>query len=332
PSASSGPLNAPASSQSSIGAPHASLTASPSSSLQVGGRGIKRRADGVVYTAENKRIAVHYMFGSSTSRRLAVVERVKRLRVGKSTLYDWKKEFPEAWDPSKAPAAGTELAQQLAAIRARSDEDNITLFLTPNDHIAGLSTASSGGFSSAAHDSSFVRPDGLGPSAEPADTFGPLGPGRLPPELVEKLRRVEGQADMTQSEQDQVLAMQVDGDVGEEAAAFFEATVSQAVALQLDSLQASTNKLWDRPKRNFVMFWKSLEKIRSSASNPPLSRTSSAAPVAALPSSPSLPASSSTAATPSSDSAAPHTATTSLSAAANHHVIVTEQKLVTYLK
>ncbi|KAE8240656.1 hypothetical protein A4X13_0g7668 [Tilletia indica] len=115
-STSSASLDASDPSHSSAGAAQASLPASASSSLQVGGRGIKRRADGVVYTAENKRIAVHYMFGSSTSRRLAVVKRVKRLRVGKSTLYDWKKEFPEVWDPSKAPAAGTELAQQLAAI------------------------------------------------------------------------------------------------------------------------------------------------------------------------------------------------------------------------
>ncbi|KAE8217029.1 hypothetical protein CF319_g8785 [Tilletia indica] len=208
-STSSGSLNASDPSHSSAGAAQASLPASASSSLQVGGRGIKRRADGVVYTAENKRIAVHYI-------------------------------------PSKAPAAGTELAQQLAAIRARSDEDNISLFLTPNDHIAGLLTASSGGLSATAGGSSFVRPDGPGPSAEPTHTFGLLGPGSLPPELVEKLRRVEGQDDLTQLEQDQVLAMQVDADVGEEAAEFVEATISQAVNLQRDSLQASTNKLWDR--------------------------------------------------------------------------------------
>ncbi|KAE8228471.1 hypothetical protein CF326_g6595 [Tilletia indica] len=256
-STSSASLDASDPSHSSAGAAQASLPASASSSLQVGGRGIKRRADGVVYTAENKRIAVHYMFGSSTSRRLL--------------------------------------------------------------------TASTGGLSANAggSGSSFIRPDGLGPSAEPTHTFGLLGPGSLPPELVEKLRRVEGQADLTHFEQDQVLAMQVDADVGEEAAEFVEATISQAVNLQRDSLQASTNKLWDRPKRNFIMFWKALEKLRASAptSSPSSTQTLVTGPGATTsPSAFPAPASSSTT-----------TSTAYSPTPARHHVVVTEQKLVTYL-
>ncbi|KAE8239749.1 hypothetical protein A4X13_0g8086 [Tilletia indica] len=65
--------------------------------LAVGGRGVKRRADGVVYTRENKLIAVYYMFGSSTSRALNVGDRAKRLKVNRPTLYERRKEFPEAW-------------------------------------------------------------------------------------------------------------------------------------------------------------------------------------------------------------------------------------------
>ncbi|KAE8241896.1 hypothetical protein A4X13_0g7214 [Tilletia indica] len=308
-------------------------------SLAVGGRGVKRRADGVVYTRDNKLIAVYYMFGSPTSRALSVADRVKRLKVNRPTLYEWRKEFTEAWQSGKVPEPGSELAQTLAQIRARTDEQNIAVFLTPNDHVAGILAQSSGGSVATAGGASFSRPDGLGPQAEPAASFSPHQPGDLPPEVVEILRRVDGQSDITLAEQNEVAA-QIDGDVAKEAALLVETTITQAATLQRDSLRPSTNKLWDRPKQNFIMFWRGLERLRAgagSATTP--ASASAAAPTSLLPSTTTVPPLSGSSTSSASPVTTPLPATTSLPAAlvahgspvANRNIIVTEQKLVTYL-
>ncbi|KAE8250649.1 hypothetical protein A4X13_0g4522 [Tilletia indica] len=333
--------------------------------LAVGGRGVKRRADGVVYTRENKLIAVYYMFGSSTSRALNVGDRAKRLKVNRPTLYEWRKEFPEAWQPGKLPPPGSELAEQLTRIRGRTDDQNIATFLTPNDHVAGILSTSSGGSAGTAGGSSFVRPDRLGPEAEPEESFSPHVPGDLPPEVVEILRRVDGQSDITFAEQEQVAAMRVDGDVGKEATLLVETTITQAATLQRDTLRPSTNKLWDRPKQNFIMFWKGLDRLRSTRTStstsidtsssadaitvlnssstasvtptppvpPEVLASSSSLSAAAAPSYSSPPSAATAPASSSSPSAATAAAPVieTSGTAFRNAVIVTEQKLVTYL-
>ncbi|KAE8217791.1 hypothetical protein CF319_g8198 [Tilletia indica] len=267
------------------------------------------------------------MFGSSTSRALPVFERIKRLRVAKATLYEWKNEFPEAWNLNRPALAGSELEKQLQMIRGRSDDGNIAYFLTPNDHVPGTFTASSGGTTGSAGGSTFTRPDGLGPQAEPSSTFGPPGPGTLPPELVEILRRVEGQNDVTEFEQDQVLSMRIDEDAGEGGARFVAATMNHAAILQRGGLKASTNKLWDRPRRNFTTFWRALSKLRLISSTSTV--LSSAVDFASVPSSTSRASDpSSFASAASASDASPASASSDAGAA----IIVTEQKLVTYLK
>ncbi|KAE8217381.1 hypothetical protein CF319_g8518, partial [Tilletia indica] len=329
--------------------------------LADGGRGVKSRADGVVYTREIKLIAVYYMFGSSTSRALNVGDRAKRLKVNRPTLYEWRKKFPEAWQPGKLPPPGSELAEQLTRIRGRTDAQNIATFLTPNDHVAGILSTSSGGSAGTAGGSSFVRPDGLGPEAEPEESFSPHVPEDLPPEAVEILRRVDGQSDITIAEQEQVAAMRVDRDVGKEAALLVETIITQAATFQRDTLRPSTNRLWDRPKQNFIMFWKGLDRLRSTrtstsidtpspsnastvlnssstASVPPtppvppeVFASSSSLSAAADPAYSSSPSAATATASSSSPSAAAASVTGPSGTAFRNAVIVTEQKLVTYL-
>ncbi|CAD6919640.1 unnamed protein product [Tilletia controversa] len=61
------------------------------------GRGIKRTADGVIYTDANKMIAVHYAFYKPGGKKRRTVEEAeKNLKVARKTLYQWKKQFPLA--------------------------------------------------------------------------------------------------------------------------------------------------------------------------------------------------------------------------------------------
>ncbi|CAD6964892.1 unnamed protein product [Tilletia laevis] len=80
--ASTGTLVTPSSAVSNISSSIAPLPA-------VGGRGVKRRRDGVIYTDSRKRLAVFWCFGQEQAG--SVASRAKKLGVGVPTLYTWKK-------------------------------------------------------------------------------------------------------------------------------------------------------------------------------------------------------------------------------------------------
>ncbi|KAE8184729.1 hypothetical protein CF336_g7682, partial [Tilletia laevis] len=199
------------------------------SSSSVGGRGLKRRSDGALYTPNKKRVAVHWAFHTFLSREGTVKERAKKLGIGFLTLYDWRKHFsnPIHLNPSSA------LAAEIRTIAARTAEQNLAFFLNADDQPSVSSSSSiidvavaqitSNPASSTAPLPSFNRPDGLGPSAEPESTFGAWGPGVLPPELVEQLEQAGALA--IDEEVDDVHATSVEADTHEGVAQFVNETL-----------------------------------------------------------------------------------------------------------
>ncbi|CAD6947406.1 unnamed protein product [Tilletia controversa] len=218
------------------------------SSSSVGGRGLKRRSDGTVK------------------------ERAKKLGIGFPTLYDWRKHFsnPIHLNPSSA------LAAEIRTIAARTAEQNLASFLNADDQPSVSSSSSiidvavaqitSNPASSTAPLPSFNRPDGLGPSAEPESTFGAWGPGVLPPELVEQLEQAGALA--IDEEVDDVHATSVEADTHEGVAQFVNETLDLTLHLQQSTLAPSTKASWDRCKRHFLVFWRCLSRIRAQQHRP----------------------------------------------------------------
>ncbi|CAD7063091.1 unnamed protein product [Tilletia caries] len=173
---------------------HSSAVSNISSNIAplpaVGGRGVKRIRDGVIYTDSRKRLAVFWCFGQEQAG--SVASRAKKLGVGVPTLYTWKKTHDQGIDSAHIPTPGSALAEELASMRSRSSPSNLAIFLKPHD-ATSLAEEPGGGrsLSSTANTTlgpRFERADGLGPHAENEETFGASGPGVLPPELVEQLR------------------------------------------------------------------------------------------------------------------------------------------------
>ncbi|KAE8238773.1 hypothetical protein A4X06_0g8631, partial [Tilletia controversa] len=272
-------MPAPASADAPERVPEASAV-SPSSSTQrkqagnIGGRGTKRRADGVVYTPNKKRCAVYYVFGDATTRGLTVKDRAKKLGVGMPTMYDWKKSYPEAWSTLGKLDASSPVAREMRDITSRPAAQNLTFFLTSDDPAtwspngaAGSSTVTapaqnaSQSTTAAVYVPAFVRPDGLGPNAEPQETFGGRGPGVLPPELVQQLAK-EG-APATDKEIAAVHATKLDKDASSGAAPYINETIDLALHLKQSTLAPKVKKKWDGVKKHFLAFWRCLNRIRA---------------------------------------------------------------------
>ncbi|KAE8212281.1 hypothetical protein CF327_g4070 [Tilletia walkeri] len=101
-----------------------------SNSKGVGGRSLKIRKDGVAYTDTNKIIAVHYAFFNAKTKKRKIDEAVEELGCGKTALYSWKKSFPVAAGAVNA-APDSALAKIMAVIQSRSDQDNLRIFRQP---------------------------------------------------------------------------------------------------------------------------------------------------------------------------------------------------------
>ncbi|CAD6892780.1 unnamed protein product, partial [Tilletia caries] len=126
----------------------------------------------------------------------------------------------------------------------------------------GTQTASASASRPSLNDSNaFTRPDGLGPEAEPQETFGGRGPGILPPELVEQLAR-EG-ALATDEEVAAVHATTLDSDTGTGAAPYINETIDLTLHLKQSTLAPKVKENWDRYKRNLLVFWRCLNRIRA---------------------------------------------------------------------
>ncbi|KAE8226620.1 hypothetical protein CF326_g7676 [Tilletia indica] len=234
---------------------------SSNSGANVGGRGVKRRSDGVIYTANKKRIAVHWAFSDLTTRQDTVKNRAKKLGIGLPTLYDWRKNFPEASNASNL-SASSPLAAEMRAISTRSAAQNLIAFLTPDDPASASVTQPLPSSATVSSPSvPFIRPDGLGPEAEPEATFGSRGPGILPPELVQELEQAGALA--SDDEVAAVHATHVDADTQDGAAQFVNETIDLALHLQQSTLAPGTKTNWDRCKRHFLVFWRCLNKIRA---------------------------------------------------------------------
>ncbi|CAD6948795.1 unnamed protein product [Tilletia controversa] len=272
-------MPAPASAEAPERVPEASAV-SPSSSTQrkqagnIGGRGTKRRADGVVYTPNKKRCAVYYVFGDATTRGFTVKDRAKKLGVGMPTMYDWKKSYPEAWSTLGKLDASSPVAREMRDITSRPAPQNLTFFLTSDDPAtwspngaASSSTVTapaqnaSQSTTAAVYVPAFVRPDGLGPNAEPQETFGGRGPGVLPPELVQQLAK-EG-ALATDKEIAAVHATKLDKDASSGAAPYINETIDLALHLKQSTLAPKVKKNWDGVKKHFLAFWRCLNRIRA---------------------------------------------------------------------
>ncbi|CAD6941407.1 unnamed protein product [Tilletia laevis] len=272
-------MPAPASADAPERVPEASAV-SPSSSTQrkqagnIGGRGTKRRADGVVYTPNKKRCAVYYVFGDATTRGFTVKDRAKKLGVGMPTMYDWKKSYPEAWSTLGKLDASSPVAREMRDITSRPAPQNLTFFLTSDDPAtwspngaASSSTVTapaqnaSQSTTAAVYVPAFVRPDGLGPNAEPQETFGGRGPGVLPPELVQQLAK-EG-ALATDKEIAAVHATKLDKDASSGAAPYINETINLALHLKQSTLAPKVKKNWDGVKKHFLAFWRCLNRIRA---------------------------------------------------------------------
>ncbi|KAE8227189.1 hypothetical protein CF319_g329 [Tilletia indica] len=212
------------------------------------GRGIKRTADGVIYTDTNKIIAVHYAFYKPDGKKRRTVEEAeKSLKVARKTLYQWKKQFPLAAGESQTLPAGAVLTKTIETIRSRADADNLSLFRTPG--YAAPTTTS-------------IRPDGLGPGAELVSSTTAIHPGFVSPELVEQLRKIDEKIGLTEAEKD-TLAVRVDDDVSKAAEPFVSESVRLAVQSKLTSLEPGTVALWTPPQQRFLVFWKILNRIGS---------------------------------------------------------------------
>ncbi|KAE8245352.1 hypothetical protein A4X13_0g5968 [Tilletia indica] len=170
-------------------------------------------------------------------RTISVKERAKKLGVGMPTMYDWRKSYPEAW--SGAAARSITGANGTNGTIATSSTINSTS-TQPASQSRSTTT------------SSFVRPDGLGPEAEPEETFGGRGPGVLPPELVEQLAK-EG-ALATNDEIAAVHATTLDDDAGPGAAPYINETIDLTLHLKQSTLAPRVKENWDRLLLNFKHF------------------------------------------------------------------------------
>ncbi|CAD6906941.1 unnamed protein product [Tilletia caries] len=169
------------------------------------GRGIKRTADGIIYTEDNKIIAVHYAFYKPNGKKQRTVDQAETgLKVARKTLYQWRKQLPLAAGDVQTLPAGAVMTKTVAAIPARTDESNLEVFRTPA--YTAPSTTS-------------IRPDGLGPGAEVVDTTAAIHPGFVSPDLVEQLRKIDHAIGLTEAEKDH-LAVRIDKDVGKAAEPF----------------------------------------------------------------------------------------------------------------
>ncbi|KAE8228169.1 hypothetical protein CF326_g6910, partial [Tilletia indica] len=150
---------------------------------------------------------------------------------------------------------------EMRIISARSAAQNLTHFLTPDDphSVSGPRTFTS--TNSTSNAASFVRPDGLGPGAEPESTFGSRGPGILPPELVDQLEQAGALA--TDDEVAAVHATRLDADTQEGAVQFINETLDLALHLQQSTLSPGVKSQWDGCKRHFLTFWRCLNRIRA---------------------------------------------------------------------
>ncbi|CAD6889846.1 unnamed protein product [Tilletia caries] len=185
------------------------------------GRGIKRTADGIIYTEDNKIIAVHYAFYKPNGKKQRTVDQAETgLKVARKTLYQWRKQLPLAAGDVQTLPAGAVMTKTVAAIPARTDESNLEVFRTPA--YTAPSTTS-------------IRPDGLGPGAEVVDTTAAIHPGFVSPDLVEQLRKIDHAIGLTEAEKDH-LAVRIDKDVGKAAEPFVSERVKIAVQTKLNSL------------------------------------------------------------------------------------------------
>ncbi|KAE8242322.1 hypothetical protein A4X06_0g7014 [Tilletia controversa] len=218
-------------------------------------------------------------------RTISVKERAKKLGVGMPTMYDWRKSYPEAWSALDKLDANSPVTQEMREIMSRQAMQNLGFFLTPDDPATWSAsgavssrTASANGTTSTSASAqptsqsrstttpSFIRPDGLGPEAEPEETFGGRGPGVLPPELVQQLAK-EG-ALVTEDEIAAVHATSLDVDAGPGAAPYINETIDLTLHLKQSTLAPKVKENWDRCKRHFLAFWRCLNRIRSQQQQP----------------------------------------------------------------
>ncbi|KAE8186931.1 hypothetical protein CF328_g7074 [Tilletia controversa] len=214
------------------------------------GRGIKRTADGIIYTEDNKIIAVHYAFYKPNGKKQRTVDQAETgLKVARKTLYQWRKQLPLAAGDVQTLPAGAVMTKTVAAIPARTDESNLEVFRTPA--YTAPSTTS-------------IRPDGLGPGAEVVDTTAAIHPGFVSPDLVEQLRKIDHAIGLTEAEKDH-LAVRIDKDVGKAAEPFVSERVKIAVQTKLNSLDPGTVALWRPPQQRLLL--RAGENIPSSPSS-----------------------------------------------------------------
>ena len=132
----------------------------------------------------------------------------------------------------------------MSAFKARSDADNLARFLDLSPAVNSPSPDGTG---------AVVRPDGLGPAAEADDPEGGLfQPGKLPIEQLDNICRVGGAELPSDSELDTV-GVEIDDDLTAEGGALVEESLSNAIALHKSSQRASTQNIWKGPQQKFLV-------------------------------------------------------------------------------
>ncbi|KAL9937604.1 hypothetical protein V8E36_003149 [Tilletia maclaganii] len=180
-----------------------------------------------------------------------LAEALAALGVGRTALYRWKSEYEDLVNSAKPPAAA--LKQHIDELKGRTDAENLARFL---DLSPAVNSPNASGTDP------ITRAIDLGQAANEGDGDDPLSPGQLPMNVLNNIL-LTGGADLPTEEESSALGVEVDDDLNEEGEALVHKSINNAIALHMSSQRPSTQNIWKGPQQKFMAFFRGLARLRA---------------------------------------------------------------------